>query len=71
LPAFEELAEAYQEQAKGLLDGGAHLLLVETVFDTLNCKARKTSDNLTLFRQLFLESTNCSAKVDTKEYPYL
>jgi len=36
---FQELKEAYQEQVKGLLDGGADLLLVETVFDTLNAKA--------------------------------
>ncbi|HSR42941.1 MAG TPA: homocysteine S-methyltransferase family protein, partial [Longimicrobiales bacterium] len=36
---FGELADAYAEQARGLLDGGADLLLVETVFDTLNCKA--------------------------------
>jgi 5-methyltetrahydrofolate--homocysteine methyltransferase len=36
---FEELVEAYDEQVKGLLDGGADILLVETVFDTLNCKA--------------------------------
>src|SRR4051812_49222286 len=36
---FEELVAAYKEQANGLLDGGAHLLLVETVSDTLNCKA--------------------------------
>ena len=36
---FDELAEAYAEQARGLLDGGADVLLVETVFDTLNCKA--------------------------------
>jgi len=36
---FGELAEAYAEQARGLLDGGADVLLVETVFDTLNCKA--------------------------------
>ncbi len=36
---FAELVEAYNEAAKGLLDGGADLLLVETVFDTLNCKA--------------------------------
>lgn len=38
IQAFEELVAAYKEQARGLLDGGAHLLLVETVFDTLNCK---------------------------------
>lgn len=36
---FDEVKEAYKEQARGLLDGGAHLLVVETVFDTLNCKA--------------------------------
>ncbi|WP_421775569.1 homocysteine S-methyltransferase family protein [Gracilimonas sp.] len=36
---FDELAEAYKEQAKGLMDGGADLLLIETVFDTLNAKA--------------------------------
>ncbi len=36
---FNELAAAYGEQARGLLDGGADILLVETVFDTLNCKA--------------------------------
>jgi 5-methyltetrahydrofolate--homocysteine methyltransferase len=37
--AFEELAAAYREQADGLLEGGADALMVETVFDTLNCKA--------------------------------
>jgi len=36
---FEELATAYREQAVGLLEGGVDILLVETVFDTLNCKA--------------------------------
>ena len=36
---FNELREAYKEQAKGLLDGGVDLFLVETVFDTLNAKA--------------------------------
>jgi 5-methyltetrahydrofolate--homocysteine methyltransferase len=36
---FDQLAEAYGEQARGLLDGGADLLLVETIFDTLNAKA--------------------------------
>ncbi len=36
---FDELVEAYAEAATGLLEGGADLLLVETVFDTLNCKA--------------------------------
>jgi 5-methyltetrahydrofolate--homocysteine methyltransferase len=36
---FDDLKEAYKEQAKGLMDGGADTLLVETVFDTLNAKA--------------------------------
>src|ERR671913_1733493 len=36
---FEELAESYAEAARGLVEGGADLLLVETIFDTLNAKA--------------------------------
>ncbi len=36
---YDQLVEAYTEQIKGLIDGGADLLLVETVFDTLNAKA--------------------------------
>lgn len=36
---FDELYQAYYEQAEGLMDGGADILLVETVFDTLNAKA--------------------------------
>src|SRR5215510_7375599 len=36
---FDELRAAYYEQAKALLDGGADLFLVETIFDTLNAKA--------------------------------
>ena len=36
---FDELVLAYREQAHGLLDGGADVLLVETAFDTLNAKA--------------------------------
>ncbi len=36
---FDELKEAYNEAARGLVDGGADLLLVETIFDTLNAKA--------------------------------
>ncbi|PID97127.1 MAG: methionine synthase [Actinomycetales bacterium] len=37
--SFDELVEAYAEQARGLVDGGADLLIVETIFDTLNAKA--------------------------------
>ncbi|HMY28179.1 MAG TPA: methionine synthase, partial [Agitococcus sp.] len=36
---FDELVENYVEATKGLVDGGADILLIETVFDTLNCKA--------------------------------
>jgi len=36
---FDELVEAYLEQAGGLVDGGADALLIETIFDTLNAKA--------------------------------
>jgi len=39
LVTFDELVAAYHEQARGLLDGGANLLLVETIFDSLNGKA--------------------------------
>jgi 5-methyltetrahydrofolate--homocysteine methyltransferase len=36
---FDDLVESYTEQVRGLVDGGADVLLVETVFDTLNAKA--------------------------------
>jgi 5-methyltetrahydrofolate--homocysteine methyltransferase len=36
---FDELVKAYKQQAQALLDGGADILLVETIFDTLNAKA--------------------------------
>ncbi|MBX2943690.1 MAG: homocysteine S-methyltransferase family protein, partial [Cyclobacteriaceae bacterium] len=35
---FDQLKEAYKEQARGLIDGGVDFLLVETIFDTLNAK---------------------------------
>ncbi|MGD8593577.1 MAG: methionine synthase [Gammaproteobacteria bacterium] len=37
--SFDELAEAYRDAARGLIDGGADVLVVETIFDTLNAKA--------------------------------
>jgi 5-methyltetrahydrofolate--homocysteine methyltransferase len=37
--SYDELVTAYLEQANGLVDGGADLLLIETIFDTLNAKA--------------------------------
>ncbi len=36
---YDQVVEAYYEQAKGLVDGGADILIVETVFDSLNSKA--------------------------------
>lgn len=36
---FDDMAEAYGEQARGLIEGGADIILIETVFDTLNAKA--------------------------------
>src|SRR6478672_6773555 len=36
---YDELVQAYTDQVRGLLDGGADVLLVETIFDTLNAKA--------------------------------
>ena len=36
---FDELEEAYFEQARGLVEGGADIILIETIFDTLNAKA--------------------------------
>jgi len=37
--SFDEVRDAYAEQVRGLIEGGADLLLVETIFDTLNAKA--------------------------------
>lgn len=36
---FDQLVEAYDENLRGLIDGGADIVLIETVFDSLNCKA--------------------------------
>jgi 5-methyltetrahydrofolate--homocysteine methyltransferase len=47
---YDELVEAYLEQARGLVDGGADLFLIETIFDTLNAKAAIFAC-LTLFEQ--------------------
>ena len=50
ISAFDQLVEAYAAQARALLDGGADLLLVETIFDTANAKAA-----LYAIQQLFEE----------------
>src|SRR5205814_7306604 len=36
---FDEVKESFREQVRGLIDGGCDLLLLETIFDTLNAKA--------------------------------
>ncbi len=36
---FDELREAYKEQVRGLIEGGSDIILIETIFDTLNAKA--------------------------------
>ena len=36
---FDTVKEAYKEQIKGLVLGGAHIIFIETIFDTLNAKA--------------------------------
>lgn len=54
--AFEELVQSYSVQAKGLLDGGADILMVETIFDTANAKVQsykpKMHANCMLLRSL-------------------
>jgi 5-methyltetrahydrofolate--homocysteine methyltransferase len=51
---YEELVQAYYDQARGLIDGGADILLVETIFDTLNSKAAFFAI-ATLFDELKIE----------------
>ena len=51
---FETLRASYYEQIKGLVDGGADVLLVETIFDTLNAKAA-----LFAIQQFFDDSGEC------------
>ena len=51
---FEQLRAAYYEQTKGLVEGGADVLLVETIFDTLNAKAA-----LFAIEQYFDDSGEC------------
>jgi len=48
---FDMLVEAYAEQVKGLIEGGVDLLLIETIFDTLNAKAALYAIQLVLEEQ--------------------
>ena len=52
--SFDELAAAYREAAEGLIEGGCDLILIETVFDTLNAKAALFAVD-ELFEQLGIE----------------
>jgi 5-methyltetrahydrofolate--homocysteine methyltransferase len=56
---FDEVAAAYYEQIKGLVDGGVDVLLVETIFDTLNAKAA-----IFAIKQFFAEN-------DTEKLPVM
>lgn len=48
---FDQMADSYGEQARGLLDGGVDMFLVETIFDTLNAKAALYAINRELQRR--------------------
>jgi 5-methyltetrahydrofolate--homocysteine methyltransferase len=48
---FDEVRDAYEEQVRGLIEGGADLILIETIFDTLNAKAA-----IVACRRVFAES---------------
>jgi len=54
--SYQQLLDAYTEQVTGLIDGGVDLLLVETITDTLNCKAA-----LFAIEQYF-ENTICACR---------
>ena len=47
--AFDELVKSYADQARGLLDGRADILMVETIFDTANSKVLKNSKDHCLY----------------------
>ncbi|HNX87271.1 MAG TPA: methionine synthase [Bacteroidales bacterium] len=65
---FDDLYTAYREQARGLLDGGADLLIVETIFDTLNAKAALIAvfDELEARRSFAFSATTPSTKTPTE-----
>jgi 5-methyltetrahydrofolate--homocysteine methyltransferase len=60
--SFDELCEAYREQTRGLIEGGADVILIETIFDTLNAKAAgfavlETFDDMGVTLPLMLSGT--------------
>ncbi len=59
---FDEAVEAYYDQVKGLVDGGVDLLLIETIFDTLNAKAaiyaiKKFERNTGIKKEILISGT--------------
>ena len=59
---FDALADSYGEAARGLIEGGADILLIETIFDTLNAKAaifgvKRTLDEMGVHRPLMISGT--------------
>ena len=65
---FDEVATAYTEQIRGLVDGGVDILLVETIFDTLNAKAAIYSIQ-NYFRKNPLKKTEKSADLSVSQIP--
>jgi 5-methyltetrahydrofolate--homocysteine methyltransferase len=57
---FDEVANAYYDQVKALVEGGVHLLLIETIFDTLNAKAA-----IYAVKKFFRDSTGRDESPDT------
>jgi 5-methyltetrahydrofolate--homocysteine methyltransferase len=52
--SFDELRDAYREQVRGLVEGGSDIILIETIFDTLNAKAAGFA-TLEVFEEMDLE----------------
>src|SRR3712207_1971954 len=65
--SYDELVEAYLEQADGLVDGGADVLLIETVFDTLNAKAAIFALE-TLFEERGRRSEEHTSELQSRQY---
>ena len=60
--SFDQMRDAYKEEARGLIDGGSDILLVETIFDTLNAKAalfaiQELSEELSLDIPIMISGT--------------
>src|SRR5580692_6039485 len=63
---YDELVTAYSEQINGLLDGGVDVLLVETIFDTLNSRAAFFAIQ-NVFDQRGISPLPCGAKVESEK----